>query len=241
MRVLALDTTTREGSVALVIDDHIVDERGGDRSRSQAERLPGDVLAVIEARGLSVADIDLFAVAAGPGSFTGLRIGIATMQGLAFASGRPIVGVSALDALAAIGGADGAEGDLVAAWIDAHRGDVYSALYRIGSAFTPTVVEGATVGSPDATLARWRESTIAPRGAAVAFLGDGATRYGDLIDRSGVGRGRREPRLAGMVGRLAEMMARRGEAAGPEGVHPFYVRRPDVEIARDRKALPGDG
>jgi tRNA threonylcarbamoyladenosine biosynthesis protein TsaB len=101
MHVLALDTTTRDGSVALVDEIGIVEERRGEGSRTHAERLPGELLALAAAHGLSAGDIDLFAVASGPGSFTGLRIGIATIQGLAFTTKRPVVAVSALEALAA--------------------------------------------------------------------------------------------------------------------------------------------
>ena len=88
MHVLALDTTTLEGSVALVDEHGVVDERRGDIARSHAERLPGDLAQLVEAHGVSLREMDLFAVASGPGSFTGLRIGIATIQGLALASGR---------------------------------------------------------------------------------------------------------------------------------------------------------
>src|SRR5262245_32388526 len=100
MRVLALDTTTRAGSVAIVEDGRVVDERSGDPSRAHAERLPRELLDVLATHHVGLGDIDVFAVAAGPGSFTGMRIGIATMQGLALTLGRPIVAVSALDALA---------------------------------------------------------------------------------------------------------------------------------------------
>src|SRR5216110_3382495 len=100
MYILALDTTTRDGSVALTDDHHVVDERRGDVVRSHAERLPDELVALGRAHGLSVSEIDLFAVASGPGSFTGLRIGIATIQGLALTTGRRIVAVSALEALA---------------------------------------------------------------------------------------------------------------------------------------------
>src|SRR4051812_46038494 len=106
MRVLALDTTTRAGSVALVDDNMIVEERPGDPSQTHAQRLPAEVLAVLDAHGVTLSDIDLFAVAAGPGSFTGLRIGLATVQGLAFVTRRRIVGVSALEALAQIASRD---------------------------------------------------------------------------------------------------------------------------------------
>src|SRR5262245_20183821 len=99
MFVLALDTTTRRGSVALARDGAVIGVTSGDPAITHGQRLPADLLRLLERHTLSVRDIDLFAVAAGPGSFTGLRIGIATMQGLALANGKPIVGVSALDAL----------------------------------------------------------------------------------------------------------------------------------------------
>src|SRR4051812_16697438 len=115
MRVLALDTTTRSGSVALVEDDQVIAEQCGDATLSHAERLPSDVLRLLEHAGQPLGTIDLFAVAAGPGSFTGLRIGIATMQGLAFVKGRRMVSISSLEALAQIA-ADGlAPGRLVGA------------------------------------------------------------------------------------------------------------------------------
>src|SRR5471032_1379693 len=106
MRVLALDTTTRAGSVALVDDDRIVDERSGDGTRTHAERLPGELIALVDANALAWPDVDLFAVASGPGSFTGLRIGIATIQGLAFARGSRMVAVPALEALAHVASLD---------------------------------------------------------------------------------------------------------------------------------------
>src|SRR5262250_256998 len=98
MRVLALDTTTRAGSVALVDDDIVIDQRPGDASRTHAERLPAEIVALLAAHGRAAADVDLFAVASGPGSFTGMRIGIATIQGLALVRRTPVVSVSALDA-----------------------------------------------------------------------------------------------------------------------------------------------
>lgn len=106
MRVLALDTTTRAGSVALIENDRVVAEQSGDPTRSHAERLPTDLLNLLAANGCAMSDIDLFAVAAGPGSFTGLRIGIATIQGLAFVTGQRIVPVSILEALAQEGSCD---------------------------------------------------------------------------------------------------------------------------------------
>src|SRR5438477_3800391 len=138
MRVLALDTTTRAGSVALIEDDLgnlMVDERAGDGSRTHGERLPAELAQL----GAPWPTIDVFAVASGPGSFTGLRIGIATMQGLALVTGRRIVGVSALEALAQLASTSLPSGARVASWIDAQRGEVFSALYEVTGAplFTP--------------------------------------------------------------------------------------------------------
>ena len=110
MRVLALDTTTRAGSAALVDDDRIVDERSGDGSRTHALRLPGEIVALAEANQWPLSTIDRYAVASGPGSFTGLRIGIATIQGLAFVHSRRVVAVPALEALAHAASGDLPEG-----------------------------------------------------------------------------------------------------------------------------------
>ena len=92
MWALALDTTTRGGSSALLRDGAIVHETAADPARSQAERVPADLIGLLERERLALAEIDVFAVGAGPGSFTGLRVGIAAMQGLACAVGKPLAG-----------------------------------------------------------------------------------------------------------------------------------------------------
>ena len=256
MRVLALDTTTRAGSVALVDENVIVEERPGDLSRTHAQRLPAEVLAVLETHGVGLSAIDVFAVAAGPGSFTGLRIGLATIQGLAFVTGRPIVGISALEALAQIASRGITAGALVAAWMDAQRREVFSALYRVTSAglFAPgrlIEIESAGVGDPECTLERWRErldpsSAVAPgpstplgAGQPVVFVGDGAVVYKGLVCGRGgpLRRVMAPPLLAGAVGRMAVARARLGEAVDPGDVHPLYVRRPDAEIDRERRRV----
>jgi tRNA threonylcarbamoyladenosine biosynthesis protein TsaB len=235
MRVLALDTSTRAGSVALVEDDRVIDERGGDGSRTHAERLPRELSAIVEAHGLTWSDIDRYAVASGPGSFTGLRIGIATMQGFAFVQQRSIVGVPVLEALGHLGSRDVAAGAIVAAWADAYRRDVFSAAYRVTMAppFDPDrldEVDGAAVDLPVATLNRWKRDGVAP----ALFIGDGAALYAaDIAAAQPAAAVVKAPCLAGAIGRLAAARARRGEAVEPSRLHPFYVRRPDVEVARD--------
>ena len=236
MRILALDTTTRTGSVALVDGETVVDERAGDGARTHAERLPAEITALVAAHGLALSGIDVFAVASGPGSFTGLRIGIATIQGLALVHRRTIAAVSALDALAHLAAAGAAPGTLVAAWMDAHRHEVFAALYRVhaGASFTAArleELEGPTVGDPSATLARWASQFLA---SPSVFAGDGAALYAETIARAAPGARIAAPALlAAAIARLAAT----GGSAGidPGAIRPLYVRRPDAEIARDEK------
>lgn len=234
MHVLALDTTTRAGSVALVTDDGVVVERSGDPTRTHAERLPGDVLSLLHDAGVALSAVDVFAIAAGPGSFTGLRIGIATLQGLAFVKGRRIVPVSALEALAQIGSRGLRAGAFVAAWMDGHRREVFSALYRVAESplFTParlSEMDAPAVGGPATTLSRWMESGTMPG----VFIGDGAVLYADIL--AGRGAVIPPPALAGAIGAVAVHRARAGETVDPAGVQPLYIRRPDAELARDTR------
>jgi tRNA threonylcarbamoyladenosine biosynthesis protein TsaB len=236
MRVLALDTTTRSGSVALLDNDRVVEERPGDAARAQVERLPHELIALAEAHDVALADIDLFAVATGPGSFTGLRIGIAIVQGLAFVHGKRIAGVSALDAAAHVAGVDARPDSVIAAWMDAHRREIFGALYRVTAAplFDParlTTIEEASVGDPIATLRRWRSALAAD----TIFVGDGALMHADVIAREIPSmRSAGAPLLAGAIGRLASAHARQGLTVTAAGIQPLYVRRPDVELARER-------
>ena len=237
MVVLALDTTTRAGSAALVVDDRIVDERCGDDRRTHAERLPAELLSLAEANHVAVADVDLFAVACGPGSFTGLRIGIATIQGLALVAGRRVAAISALDAMAELASQQADTDTLVAAWMDAHRRDVFAALYRVASApmFSATrlqALEPPSVDAPASLLWRWRESL---QKADSVFVGDGAVMYADAISKASArARVLPPPTLAGAIGRLAVARARQGETVEPAGIRPLYVRRPDAETAREK-------
>lgn len=225
MLILALDTTTSAGSSALVGDRGVVRETASDRTRSQAERLPGELAALLEREGVALAGIDAFAVGTGPGSFTGLRVGIATMQGLATAMGKPLIGVSALDAL--IRGAGSADhGVVVATWVDAWRGEVFAALYENGRE-----IESPTVALPEALLGRLTEHPV-------LFTGDGAARYQDAI-RAVLGPRARftepvAPLLAAAIGEIAADAWRAGDRPGPDAIRPLYVRRSDAELARDR-------
>lgn len=237
MLILALDTTTRAGSVALLRDGTVLEEVASDPRIPQAARLPGDLMALLDRCGIVPADLGAFAVARGPGSFTGTRVGIATMQGLAFAHGKPLFGISALNALYA-GSQAAARGGSVAAWIDAQRGEVYSARFDVNGGDPGEYVFGDApepiVATPERILDEWARPAPA---RTIAFVGDGAEHYRHVIgallgDRAEV---LPTPLLAGAVGRLAFSRARHGQAPLPHAIRPLYVRRPDAELARDRR------
>jgi tRNA threonylcarbamoyladenosine biosynthesis protein TsaB len=246
MLVLALDTTTRPGSIALARDGSIVSLYEGDANTTHGERLPGDLLRVLGAHALRVADVDIFAVASGPGSFTGLRIGIATMQGLALANDKSLVGISALDALNELArsvspqrlalspkpSALSPECE-VAAWMDAQRGQVFSATY-----VDAAVLESALVERPADILARWQREGRRPG----VFVGDGALIYRDLICRTEPTAHIVDPLppLAPAVARLAAACIELHGPALPDAIRPLYIRRSDAELARDRKDRTAD-
>jgi tRNA threonylcarbamoyladenosine biosynthesis protein TsaB len=232
--VLALDTTTPGGSCALARDGVVSSELVGDPSVSQASRLPADLMRLLAAEGVALADVDAYAVATGPGSFTGLRVGIATMQALAFSARKPLVGVSGLDALAAIGGAQLASRRLepstpTATWVDAWRGEIYAALYENGRQ-----VEAPAVEAPQQALTRLRA-------VPTLFIGDGALLHADLIRAA---RGETAclaepaaPSISGAIAALATATIRDGHRPAPDEIRPLYVRRSDAELMRDARAV----
>src|SRR5688572_14825448 len=254
MLVLALDTTTRAGSCAVARDGVVLRERGGDPDRPHDTRMPGDLMTLLEEERITLPDIDVFAVATGPGSFTGLRVGIATMQGLAFAEGKPLIGVSAFDALVRLAspgplratrptngeGARPANGvgrvprsgpaAQIATWVDAWRGEVYAALYEDGREVEPPTVE-----HPDRLLERLSART------GILFIGGAAQTHRDAI-LAALGDTARiaepvAPLLAGMIALMAGEAARAGSHPPPHALRPLYVRRPDAEPVRDARPV----
>ena len=231
MIVLAIETATRDGSVALARDGVVVDSARGDGTRPHAARLPADALALLEPHGLTLGDVAVFAVCLGPGAYTGLRVGIAAAQGLAFATCRPIVGISALDALgvAALEGRETSE--VAGVWLDAARGEVFAARYAV----SPHDVFGVTsIGDPVAAPPAEITSTWADDGASVSrWIGEGVLRYRELIGAGEVTEP--TPLLAPLVARLGTVAAAAGHAGAPHALRPIYVRLSDVEMARQRQ------
>ena len=233
MLILALDTTTRGGSVAVTNDDRVLVVLAGDESRTHGERLPGEIAAALQRAGIARDQLDLLAVAAGPGGFTGLRIGLATIQGLAMTLNKPVAGVSTLDALAAQ--VEDGTGSFAVPWMDAQRGDVFAAVIDRTSQHT---VESPVAAHPASVLERWRWRL---GGQEAIFIGDAVSRDAELIARAGDRRWtiRIPGPLAPQIARLGRDLARQGRAGAPHALTPFYVRRPDAEIERDKRATEG--
>jgi tRNA threonylcarbamoyladenosine biosynthesis protein TsaB len=216
--------------VALARDGQVLYESAGDPARTHGQRLPGDLVLALEGARVRIEEVDLLAVAAGPGSFTGIRVGIATVQGLAMARALTVVPVSTLDALARAAAAAGEASAHLAAWMDAQRGEVYAALYRPDRSAT---VCAPTVASASATLDAWADETAS---MTIRFAGDGAVRYREPIEARYGGRAEivdPAPALAGTIALMAGESPHR--AVPPHALVPIYVRRPDAELARARR------
>jgi tRNA threonylcarbamoyladenosine biosynthesis protein TsaB len=210
MRVLGIDTATLTSGIAILDDDRVLIELTHDASSRSADLL----VAIDDAckrAGIAPINLDAVAIGAGPGSFTGLRIGMATAKGIAFAAGKPLWAVSSLAALAADAGASP-----VAAVLDARKGEVFAGCYRDGA-----LVGEERVMAPTA-LADWVTQMI----GEATYCGDALTAYPALAPLADRWRSPRTP-SGTAVARLA--------LAGPRtdvltSGAPVYIRPSEAEV-----------
>lgn len=233
MRILGLDASTMVGSVALVADGVVEGEYTLKVKRTHSERLLPAVARVLADADLTVADVDAVSVAVGPGSFTGLRIALATAKGLAYARGLPVVGVGTLDVLAApwwwFPG-------LVLAMLDARRGEVYAAAYRGGIGREPGAPEAVVepvACSFDDFMRRVGETASDSRIPAVA-VGDAGAKHWEEVRALFGERVQPVPEAAAIsrASWVAELGCRKLAAEGPDDVFrlsPLYLRPPEAE------------
>ncbi len=211
LRILAVDTTTERGSVAVVTSGEVVGEVRLRSGMGHSTRLMPAIAFLLDGLGLKPPDLEGYAVAAGPGSFTGLRVGLSCVQGLALAGGRPCLGLSTLEVLAArIAGAAPA----VVAVMDAYRGEVYARVF-----------DGDGTPCGEAVIALPADA-FAGIPAGAAFIGDGAVRYRDAIKAAvpGASFPSRSSFLAGTLGLIAEPMLAAGKGVPPSELRPLYLR-----------------
>jgi tRNA threonylcarbamoyladenosine biosynthesis protein TsaB len=225
VRVLALDTTTPRGSLAVAGDGELLAEARVVTSDGHSRWVLGAAEALLRGLGLEAAALDGFAVTVGPGSFTGLRVGISSIQGLGLAAGRPCVGLSTLDVLALAGAG---QAPRVVALMDAFRGETYSAVYDgEGRPLQP-----ARVGPVEPLLDALVADRVVPGG--IAFVGDAAVARREAIAA-------RVPHasfpevdlfLAAPLARAALALLTAGEGVPAASLRPLYLRPPDIRPPR---------
>lgn len=232
MRLLAVDTSTLTGAVALLDGGSVVGESRLNLKVTHGERLLATVDALLGAARWRLWDIGALAVAVGPGSFTGLRVGISTMKSLAFAMGRPLVAVPTLDALA---WTVPFAAYPVCAMLDAKKGEVYAAVYRTlrGRLERLSPYQALDPQTLAGDLAREFPGPV-------VFVGDGVAPFERVLaDALGAAAcfapaAHRLP-SAVSVAELARLALDRGEVADPAALVPLYIRRSEAELARERR------
>ena len=174
MRILGIDTSTPIGSVALIVDDNIVAEHTLNIVQAHSSRLMPAIDAVLKWGEITPDDLDGCAVGIGPGSFTGIRIGVATVKSLCYAVDKPIIGVSTLEAIAYnLRWTTG----LVCPILDARRSEIYGAIFH-GRTDWHRITDDLCL--PIDAFLDILDSHTTPNSTPV-FVGDGLTEYGTVI------------------------------------------------------------
>jgi len=235
MNVVAFDTATRATTVALSGVGNVVytardDPKPGARPGHATRLLPLTAM-VFERAGIGWDRVDRIAVGVGPGTFTGLRIGIASARALARARSIPLVGVSTLQSLALAGPAASetlAGVDTVFAVLDARRGEVFAAGWRIAE------VEDfdAALLLPHPFAPEALAELLTPLGPTTLAIGDGAIAFREVLERSGAFIPEDDSQLHRVTATNHCRLARGLQASVPDEVRPEYLRAPDAEIAR---------
>lgn len=241
--ILALDTATLQAGVALVsLDGQPLAVRRA-RVTTHSEgllALVDEVLHEALGRGGDAALAALTAIAcgAGPGSFTGLRIGLATAKGLCLATSKPLLVVSSLQALAL----RAPEGALAVPVLDAFKGEVYAGCARRGPGFTLTALAAETVLDPAQLAAELNSLVAAEPARSIHLIGDGLAHW-PVLDVPGLVTADTAPPDPVDVGRLAALRISRGERDDLAAAVPAYIRPSEVELKQQgprKRTLLGD-
>jgi len=226
-KILAVDTATSACSVALADGGGTIAELNYFHGQTHSKHLAALVATLLDMASMQIDDVDAFAVDAGPGTFTGLRIGLATIKGLADATRKPAVGVSSLDVLAAQAGFSSRR---ICCMLDARRGEVYTARYAAGD----RAVEKLS-----------SEEVIAPHLAVAAnsgpslYIGSGAVAYRNVIseiagEAARYVEGDANHLRASTVARLGLRQLQIPAAGEAADLVPNYIRRSDAEYKKLR-------
>ena len=231
MRVLALDTATEIGAIALVEEDRLMAQTQFRVEKTHSQNLWRTIRFLLSETGWGLEQIDLWAVSIGPGSFTGVRIGLATVKGLAWVTQKPVIGVSTLEILA---WSVAPTPYLICPILDARRQEVYFAFYRYTPLGSVLMVREPGHLSPLALVPEIREPAV--------FVGHGALRYQELWkehlgSRALVPEVWSHPLSGFALAAIAQKRFRRGEGRSAGEVSPLYLRPAAAEFKK--KESPG--
>jgi tRNA threonylcarbamoyladenosine biosynthesis protein TsaB len=238
MKILAVDTSSAVAAVAILDESGLLGEYILNHKKTHSQRLVYMIKEIMENLELSPEDIDVYAASSGPGSFTGLRIGITTVKAMAFAAKKPVAGVPTLDALAYNISDDGA---LVCPIIDARNNQVYTALYKYENNMPINITE--YMGIPVTKLS----DIIKGKNCNAVFTGDAVPIHRDFLKIELGDRCRFAPRFmlqqrASSVAELALFKALNGKLENCFDMVPFYLRKSQAEREYDKKhelQMPG--
>ncbi|MCC6347779.1 MAG: tRNA (adenosine(37)-N6)-threonylcarbamoyltransferase complex dimerization subunit type 1 TsaB [Nitrospirales bacterium] len=223
MKLLAVETSTMLGGVALMEDSTLIAEMRMNVRITHSERVLTGIDHLLRQAGFGLDDIDVFGIATGPGSFTGLRVGLSTLKGLVYASGKRLVSVPTLEAFA---WSLPFAAHPVCPLLDARKQEVYAGIFAWeNNGFTRLAAERAV---------RIEELLAALHGDAI-FIGEGAVLYRDAISRSmghraHFGQPQNMVPSPATVASLCMRKAARGEFDDPVRLSPLYLRRSEAEI-----------
>jgi tRNA threonylcarbamoyladenosine biosynthesis protein TsaB len=231
MKILAIETSTMLGGIAIMDDlSGLIAEVRLNVKSTHSERLMTEIAHVLKQAELKVSDIDVFAIAIGPGSFTGLRIGLSTVKGFSYATGKPIVSVPTLEALA---------------WnfpfcrhpvctmLDARKKEVYSALFKWEDGGFIRLIDEVSI-----KVNRVLEDIKLSSDKKVVFTGEGAILYRDKIievmgNKAIFASPEKIVPSPANVASIGIKKAIKGEFSEPVSLVPFYIRRSEAELKRD--------
>jgi tRNA threonylcarbamoyladenosine biosynthesis protein TsaB len=233
MYILGIDTSTTTGSVAIASEDAVIAQYSLNIEVTHSERLMSTVDRVLKDTGLAIGEMDGYAVAIGPGSFTGLRIGLAAVKGLALVSGKPIAAVPTLKALA---WNLPSAGYPICPMLDARKSEVYAAMYRFEGTTLVHVMAEAVI-----SLARLSERIS----GKTIFTGEASHLFRREIENLFGDRALFAPLSAilpsaATVAEIGMDMIKNGKQADPDSLTPMYIRRPEAEVAWEKKAQSQD-
>jgi tRNA threonylcarbamoyladenosine biosynthesis protein TsaB len=233
MRALAVDTSTSMAGIAVVDEQQgLLAEYMLNDKKTHSQKLVPMLKEVLDSLKMSISDMDILAAVTGPGSFTGLRIGVTTIKSMAYAAQKPTAGIPSLDALASAVAAPG--GTMVCPMLDARNNQVYTALYRFRSGRMENT--SGYMGLHINELV----SRIEDRNAHILFTGDAVSLHRDFLkiqlgERCSFAPDFLTQHMAASAAHLALLQLQRGETVGCFDLKPFYLRQSQAEREYGKK------